>query len=241
MPEISDAELRQYVHYQNLGTPAEVQKKIDSLETDNKSQRDEIRRLKEAQVQDGHIVVPEDDAKLLAEYKELGKPKEIKDKIAAGEEAQGKLTLLSRKDAARNFVKVAGLAEDAIETLVAIPALAGAELEVREVKAKDSDEKELVPYIKLPNEDKAMTFAEAQEKVPALKGLRPAEPAGKDTGGPGVKFINQGEPNTGGKPGETIYDKIRREAKEREEARQEQLKARPEKSVEERLGMVPRA
>lgn len=75
-----------------------------------------------------------------------------------------------------------------------------------------------------------MSFNDAQDKIPALKGLRVAEtPKQKD----GVNYLKQSTQEGG--QGLPFYERIRLEAKQKQEAAK---KAGTGKSLEERLGMV---
>lgn len=233
MPEITDAELRQFTRYQSFGTPDEIQKKINDLEKDNHSQRDKLRAHEEKLPKDGQIVVAQSDADELAKFRELGKPEELKTVIETGGKAVKELADLKQHGAAADFVKAAGLADETVATLVAIPDLKDATFEVRKVKVKDDKGQEVekdVAYVKLAGENqKAMTFEDAQKQVPALKGLRLATPTEEK---PGQNFVPQGGGENKSKPG-TVYDKIR---KDREEAKKPQ-EVKPGSSVEDRLGM----
>lgn len=227
MPEISDAELRTLVAFQNLGTPNEIQKKIADLEKDNATQRDEIRTLKETVPKDGEIVVKKTDADRLEKFKQFGKPEDVEAKLQEGETAIKERDYLKRTSAARNFAKAAGLADEAVETMVAIPALEKAGFEVKTEKVKDSvtgKETEMeVAYITLPTEDgkstETLSFDKAKEKVPALKGLRSAETE-KQPDKPGLNFVPQGGGDGNGQKG-TVYDRIRQERQNEKKAREE--------------------
>jgi hypothetical protein len=218
MPEISDAELRDFARYQNLGTPAEVSKKINDLEVDNRKYRKEVVPALEAKLpKEDEVVLKKSEADLLPKYTKLGEPTEVQALIEKGAKAQEELTQMQRRGSASAFAKVAGLAEETVDTLIAIPALQNA---VFSIKKKDDEEK---PYIRL--DDKDLSFEEAQEQIPALKGLRPAET-------PRHSFLKQSGET--GKPGGTVFDRIRAN-------REAELKSAAEKpktlSVEERLGV----
>lgn len=210
MPEITKAEQRELNAYQALGTPREIKRKIDDLEKDNKKQRDELKETKNKLPKDGEVIVKQEEKDELDKYVELGKPDELKSKVEKGDQAQTKLEQLETRNAASAFAKVAGIHEDAVDTLTALPALEGAKFEVRKVKVDDKEQE--VAYLTLAGEgNKAMPYEDAKEKVSALKGLRAAE-------GDGQKFIRQGGPSksTGGSG---IYDRIRKAAKDRQEAK----------------------
>lgn len=239
MPDISESDYRQFVAYTQLGTPQEIRQKIDGLEKDNKEQRDEIRGLKEKQPKDGQVIVTKDDAELLEQYKGLGAPDEVKNRLEQGAQAQVRVKDLETRAAVKAFVAAAGLAEEAVDTIIAIPDLKDAKFEVRTKKERNDKGVEVevsTAYVTLAGDDqKAMSFTDAQGKVPALKGLRPATPT--QQGGRQVKYAQVGGEGTGGQ-GESTYDRIRREAKERREKAQQQG-AGAQKSIEERMGMAP--
>ena len=59
------------------GTPADIAKKVGELESDNKTQRDEIRDLKLTLPKETEVVVPKEKADALVDYEKLGKPEEL--------------------------------------------------------------------------------------------------------------------------------------------------------------------
>src|SRR5690349_9679447 len=105
MPEITDAELRTFVAYQNLGTPAEIAKKVGDLESDNHKQRDEIRDLKAKLPKEGEAVLPKEKADALSAYEALGKPEDLKTVVTERDELRTKDAARSREDAFRSAVK----------------------------------------------------------------------------------------------------------------------------------------
>jgi hypothetical protein len=114
------------------------------------------------------------------------------------------------------FVRKAALAEETVDTLLAAVPV-GTTFEVRKGKVKDGKGNEVdgeIPYLKLPGEgSQAMSFTDAKEKIPALKGLRSADP--KAPGGTQqIEFVQQG---TDGAT-TNVFDRIREEAKQRDEA-----------------------
>lgn len=110
MPEITDAELRQFVRYQNLGTPEEVEKKISELEKDNKSQRDDIRELKKAPtVPEGGRIVTKEEADEIDAYRTLGKPDEIKVTVEKASTLETELATTKRALARDAAAKALGL------------------------------------------------------------------------------------------------------------------------------------
>jgi hypothetical protein len=235
MPEISDAELRMFVRYQNFGTPDEVQKKIGDLEKDNGTQREEIRLFKEKLPKDNEVVLPKAKADLLPKYEKLGKPEEIEKQLTEGVQAKEDLTITKQKESALKFVRASGLSEDSVETLIAIPALKDAKFEVRKGKVRDRNGIEKdgdVGYITLAGDNqKAMTITDAREQVPALKGLATA--GTQSTERKGTEFVQQGGGT--GTEGGTVYDRIRQQkaAKPAEDTTKQTVKP-----IQERLGMT---
>ena len=233
MPEITDAELRMFTRYQNLGTVDEVTKKINDLEKDNADYRKKITDIEAKVPGADKAVVDKTDVVFITELKPLGNPDEIKQQLEAGSKAEQDLVVARTRVDAIPFVRTAGLHEDVIDTLIAIPELRGATFEVRKGKIKDGKGKEvdgLLPYIKLPGEDKAMSFEDAKEKVPALKGLRTAEP-GK-TAERKVGFVDQGGE---GKKSGSRFDHIREEVQNKYKPKEPS--ATPARSAYERLGL----
>lgn len=181
MPEITDAELRTFVAYQNLGTPQEVAKKIEDLVSDNGKQRDEIRTLKESQPREGTVVLPKERADALEAYEKLGKPEDLTKALLEREDLQQKDTARTREDAFRAAVKAAGWPEDTVATLLDMRSLDGAVVEVKaEKNAKGEDAS--VPYLTLAGEgQKEQKLVDFAANTPQLKGLRmePAKGAGE--------------------------------------------------------------
>lgn len=241
MPEISDAELRLFARYQNIGTPEEITKKFRDLETDNKNQRDEIRDLKEKMPGEDQVIVSKKDADLLPKYTALGEPKDLKAKLEAGEEAEKNFAIRARRDAALDYVRAAGLAEETVDTLISLPDLADVAFEVKTGKVKDAKGQEVdgkLPYLVITDDKGAkenIDFGKAQERFPALKGLKTAEPVKGSQQRPTPNFVQQSPGDKGG-ASETLYDRIRRERKEHQEKEAARLK--DAKSVDERLGRV---
>lgn len=112
MPEISDAEQRQFVRYQMLGTPEEVEKKINDLERDNRQYRQEkIPELEKKIPGEGAVVLTGDEAKAYPALKELtsfGTAAEIKAKLDQGETNSAELADLKRKESVRLAATAAG-------------------------------------------------------------------------------------------------------------------------------------
>jgi len=229
MPEISESEYRQFIRFQDLGTPDEVQKKISALESDNKSQRDTIRSLKGSVPEDGQVIVSEEDVAVLKKYRDLGTPGEIRKRVENVQQVEKELNVLRRRQQAKDFVAAVGLADDAVDALLAFPDLAEATFEVRE------EDESSVGYIKMGEDADPITFDKAKEQVTALRGLRMAEPGKPRSKG----FIDQRGDD--GKPPENLYERIRKEAEAKKKARAERAEERAQKNLEGRLGMASRS
>lgn len=234
MPEISQAELNMFHRYQAIGTVDEINKKVKDLETDNQSQRQQITDLKKSVPSVDQTVVSKEDGTLVVEYKALGTPKQIQARFKAGDEALEKAKLADQRVAATAFAKATGLVDDSVETLIVLPQLKEAKFEVKKGKIKNEQGVEIdgdIGYITLAGDgQKALTFSEAREQVPALKGLSFASGT---TEPQRTSFVPQGGEKS--KPG-TIYENIRKEAAERQK---KAVESRPEpKSVHDRFGMT---
>ncbi len=234
MPKISEAELMELARYRTIGTPDAVGKKIGDLEKDNRKQREEIKVLKEAAPEEGQLMISEQDGKDLKSYQELGKPDEVKTRLETGSKATNDLRTHALTVSATAFAKAAGLADEAVGTLVAIPDLKDAVFEVRK-KKNDKGEEIDVPFLTLAGDGQAaMSFEDATEKVSSLKGLRMASPdePGKP---PGQTFVPSG--GGGGKGGgkDDVYARIRKDAEAKTKSAEKQPDFKP---VEERLGMT---
>lgn len=180
---ISAAEHRSLVRYQILGTPEEVEKKIRDLEADNKTQRDEIRELKESQLPEGQVAIPKEKADLLEAYEKLGKPDELATVASERDELRQREAARAREDAFRAAVKANGWPEDTVATLLDMKTLDGATVELR-TEMVDGKEVE-VPYITLAGDDAApQKLAEFAASAPQLKGLRTEAPKQEPTGTP---------------------------------------------------------
>lgn len=152
MPEITDAEYRQFVRYQDLGTPEEVVKKVSGLETDNKKQRDEIRDLKAAAPPEGAVVLTGDEAKAYPTLKELGKPEVIQAKLTKAEETEGELAAMKRSRTVREAADAHGYKPSVLEKLPGADKLS---FEVKTEKVKDEKGEETeakVAYVTPPEE-----------------------------------------------------------------------------------------
>lgn len=141
MPEITDAEFRQFVRYQNAGSPEEVERavrKVPELEGDNKKYRDEIKDLKaKPGVQDDAVVLTGDEAKRWDAVKALGKtPEEIAAELEKGTQAAARLADMERRQNARKAAEAAGLNPDAY---IALPGALGLSYEVRTEKVDGKD------------------------------------------------------------------------------------------------------
>lgn len=215
MPEITDAEYRQFVRYQSLGTPEELEKqakKIAELEADNKAQRDEIRALKEQVPKEGMVAVPKEKADALARYEALGKPEELEAAVKERETLRAELAQRNRRDAIRQAVQAMGWPEDVVATLEDLRSLDGATFEVR---TETVDGKQVqVPYVTLAGDgQKPQKLADFASSTPALRGLKTeAQQSSGKTESP--RFPVQ--PKDGGSP--TPADRVEEFIKKRNEA-----------------------
>jgi hypothetical protein len=196
------------------GSPQSIIAHIRKLENENRKLSEEKAALDSKLPTDKQIVLDKDKGKLLEEFEALGmKPADLKTAIEAGKKAIGDLALTQTKTAAAVFAKAAGISEDAVETLITIPQLTGAKFEVRKVKGKNAtgaDEVREVAYVTLAGENQtAMQFEDAQEKLPVLKGL--ARVAASTTTTSGASFVAQPSTSSSGVQSEksALYDGIR--------------------------------
>lgn len=184
MPEITDAEHRQFVRYSILGTPEEVEKKIRDLEGDNKTQRDEIRDLKAAQPADGSVVVPKEKAQALEAYEKLGKPEELAAGIGERDTLRQKDAQRTRQDAIKAAVEAMGWPVETVATIEDMASLAGAKFEVESAK-NDKGEDVRTAHITLAGEgQQRQKLADFAASHPALKGLRTEAGQQQPQGGP---------------------------------------------------------
>lgn len=124
--KISDREYGELAQYRNLGSVSEVQSKINKLERDNAKQRDEIRdrdeKLKLLPAE-GAVVLVGDDAKAWPEYQALGKPAEVKAKLAEGDALKVKDEARTKSDAQKAAAEAAGFDADVLAGLRGAEAL----------------------------------------------------------------------------------------------------------------------
>lgn len=204
MPEITDAEYRQFVRYQSLGTPEDLEKqakKIAELEADNKAQRDEIRTLKDQVPKEGMVALPKEKADTLARYEQLGKPEELEAAVKERETLKADLAQRDRRDAIRAAVKAMGWPDDVVATLEDLRSLDGATFEVR--TEKEGDKEIRVPYVTLAGEgQQPQKLADFAAQTPALRGLKTegaAQHQGQTTA-PGDSPRYPEQPRDGGNP-----------------------------------------
>lgn len=175
MPEITDAEYRQFMRYQTLGTVEELErlpKKVSELEADNKGQRDEIRDLKEKVPGDGALVLTGEDAKRYPTLAELGDPKEVAEKLQAGEAARAALADVQWRENARAAATAAGLNPDAF---LALPGVKGLDFEIR--TEKDGDEEVRRAYATPKEGDDRKPVALSTDYIEARDDWKPLRPA----------------------------------------------------------------
>lgn len=232
MPEITDAEYRQFVTYQQIGTPDEIRKKMNDLVKDNGGYRDQIRDLKEQVPPEGSFIVSEQDHKRLSEFSEFGTLEDLQNRLDQGKSAMTELTGLQKRSSLTGFTKAVGLVDESVDVLMALPALQDAKFEVR--TKKDDNGNELAQgYITLAGESKAMSFDAAREQFPALNGLRTV---GNTT--PELTMIQMGSDQKGGNKPANRYDAIREEVASRQNQTTNQVEVA--NTVRERLGVGAR-
>jgi hypothetical protein len=194
VPEITDAEFRQFVRYQSLGTPDELEKlpkKIGDLEADNKQQRDTIRDLKAAAPADGHVVLPKERAEALARYEALGTPDELANVAGERDELRQKDAARARQDAIRAAVEAAGWPAETVATLEDMRSLDGATFEV-EAATNEKGEEVRVPYLTLAGEGtERQKLADFAAAAPQLKGLRTAAAPPQQPAPAGATYTRQ--------------------------------------------------
>lgn len=206
MPEITDAEYRQFVRYQGLGTPDELErlpKKVADLESDNKAQRDEIRDLKAKLPADGAVALPKEKADALAAYEALGTPEEIgalKEKAGTLEQEIAKRDRQAARDAA---AKALGIEGSDLASFAGADALT---FEVREEEATEGGKtvKKPVAYV-TDAEGKEHRLADYGKQTwgrpfeAVLSAPQPGAPAPQ----PGVPYTRQtpGNPSPPKQPG----------------------------------------
>lgn len=244
MPDIAQSEVDALGGFKLIaqrfgGSPQGILDKIEKLEGDNRTQREEIRDLKTKLPADGSVVVEKAKADALAEYEALGSPAELKKKLESGTTAAVELAQVQLRTSATAFAKVAGLAPEAVDTLVAIPALQGAKFEVRKGKVKNKAGQDVdgeIGYITLAGDNqKASTLTDMLETVPALKGLARSSASGTP-GESGREWTEQGggaESRAG-----SIFDQIREEAQKKQTPPVTTAATPAPLSVEQKLGMT---
>lgn len=208
MPEITDAEFRQFVRYQSLGTVEEIEdqrKKIRKLEDDNKGYRDKIRELEAGQLPENTVAIPKERADLLEAYEKLGKPDELATVVSERDELRQREAARAREDAFRAAVKANGWPEDTVATLLDMKTLDGATVELR-TEMVDGKEVE-VPYITLAGDDaKPQKLAEFAASAPQLKGLRTEAPKQEH----GTPYPKQPASGSAPKPPDAVQAYIQR-------------------------------
>ena len=170
MPEISDAELRQFLRYQTLGTVEELEKlpaKVKDLEADNHKYRQVEKPELLAKIpKDGDVVIPKAKADALAAYEALGAPEEVKATVEKAGTLESELANRDREAKARSAARANQWNEDAF---LAMPGALDHTFEERgEGEAKEW-------YIVPPGENQqAAKLTEYVEQNARWKPLRPA-------------------------------------------------------------------
>jgi hypothetical protein len=195
MPEITEAQLREYQRYQQFGTPDEVDgrlKKHDKLVTENGGYRDEIRDLKAKVPAEGAVILTGDDAVAWPKYQALGKVEELEALPGKVKELEQTVAERTRRDAITAAVRAAGWPDETVATLLDLRSLDGAAFELKKEKVKGKDNKETevdVPYVTLTGEgQKAQKLADFAASTPTLKGLKTETAA---EGAPGKQWRPQ--------------------------------------------------
>lgn len=147
MPEINDAEYRQFVRYQTIGTPDEVEKKIRELEKDNGKQRDEIRDLKAKVPEEGTVTLSKERADALSAYEALGKPADLKAQVDKLPELEAGIARRDREAAREAAAKTLGIEGKDLASFAGADDLTY-EVRDQEVERNGKKEKAPVAYVK---------------------------------------------------------------------------------------------
>jgi hypothetical protein len=236
-------------------SPAEILRNIQKIEGERDTATRRITDLENQVPKTGFVIVPKTDADDLAAYREINpKPADLKKIVSAGAKAEEDLKIVKLKESALAFAEVVGIHPDAVDMLVALPDLKDAKFEVRDGKVKDGKGKEVdgkVGYLTLAgNDEKEMDYEAALKKVPALKGLRPADPPAPVKGGRAassgqpLNFAPQGGTGSGAaaNSGKNTWQKIREEEQGKGRPAVEESSNTPKsRDLFERLNMSPAA
>lgn len=212
----------------------------------NAGHRAEIEQLKGKVPAEGSITLSKADAQRWADYQALGKPEEVKQKLAEtdayaalgkvdeikaklseGEALQGRLSAYEKEKQVREAAEAVGF-----NPVVLADRVGSAGLEITSETKDGKPVKSVSIKVKEGEAEKSYPLVEYAEKNwgPYMASLK----ANGQQGQQGTRYIEQG---AGGKPPvNDIFTRIRQEAKEREEARKQS-----DKSLEERLNMSKRA
>ena len=153
MPEISDAEYRTFVRFQELGSIEDVSKKLQKhaeVLEDNRKYRQEEKPALEAKLpKEGEVVLPKAKADALAAYEALGKPEEVTSKLSEAGQAKAELAKRQRQDAHAAAAKALGMPDASAKLLTRLlPEDASVEVKTD----KDGDKDVQVAYITLSGE-----------------------------------------------------------------------------------------
>lgn len=209
------------------GSPDGILRHVEGLETQVRTLTAERDTARGQVPKEGQTVIDAKKAKALEAFEALGTPEDLKTKLEKGDAAITGLAARDSRDAALSFVKAAGLHDETVDTIVALPTLQGAKFEVRQVEKDDGKGGKVkvpVAYLTLAGEgQKAMSFSDAQNEVPVLKGLRRADANNgggtnntvnsnnsASSGAPVVEFVAQSGGESGGNSS-SVYDRIRAE------------------------------
>lgn len=181
MPEITDAQLREYQRYQQFGTPDEVDGKVKKLETvlgENKEYRTEVRDLK--------AKLPADGAVVLAKEDELAKWTKVKDldvdelstKAAKSDELAGEI---AKRDKAENRRRAAEAEGYKLTVLDSIAGAADLEYGVaEEPDPKDTGKKVPRGFVVVDGKKVRLSDYAKEKWAPEIVAALTSKPGGTD-------------------------------------------------------------
>lgn len=157
----------------------------------------------------GHVAVPAADAQLLAAYKGVGTPEEIKTAITERDTLKTDLTTTKRKELLRNVAEAEGWPLALLET-----AGANLEFELREIEVEQDGKKVKTPrgHVLVKGADnrvEAKPFSDFAAADAGLKELLPLVEAGRKAKSPeGTPFIRQGSNSTPPSPDDLVAKRL---------------------------------
>jgi hypothetical protein len=182
MPEITEAQLREYQRYQQFGTPDEVDGKAKKLETvlgENKGYRLEIKALKEEAPPEGAVVLTGDDAAKWTKVKDVDVD-DLTAKAAKTAELETEIAKRDKGESRRKAAEAEGYDVSVLESIAGADAL---EYEAGEV-ADPRDAARKVPAGFVVVDGKKVRLSDyAKEKFPRRIVEALAATGGKASGG----------------------------------------------------------